>query len=445
METPSQSVLNAKLLLVILAFLVPTLVTSSIGPNRHHLVAKLIHYDSIQSPFYNASATITDRATRALERSIARLSFLRATTVVKTPEDIRGALFAGRGCFLVNIFIGERLVPQLVLMDTASHLLWVHCLPCVGCHSTSPIFDPSQSSTYYPFPCDHNSYCRAHCDEPKNECTYSIIYEDGTSSSGNVATEQLTFFTTEAGSTTVSNIVFGCGRVIQEPDPLLSGIMGLGYATTSLANQLANKFSYCIGNIHDPYYSHNRLILGNGAIIRGDSTPLEVYGNAYYLTLEGISVGDYQLPIDPRVFRRSQHGHGGVIIDSGTEWTYLVRDAYEALKGEVARMYDAELTRAYLPDRPELLCYYGDMNRDLVFFPVITFHFAGEAEFKLDRQNVVQPIIQGGFCLSIDVANDNVGQDASVIGVIAQQYHNIAYDLSTMTLSFDMIDCQDLI
>ncbi|KAK3035651.1 hypothetical protein RJ639_033179 [Escallonia herrerae] len=445
MEAPSLLVLNAKLLLVALVFLVPTLISSSIAPNRHRLITKLIHYDSIQSPFYNASATVTERATRALQRSGARLSFLRAMTMVETPEDIRGAMFGGTSGFLVSMFIGERLVPQLVLMDTASHLLWVHCFPCIGCHSINPIFDPSQSSTYNPLPCDYNPYCRAHCDEQKNECTYLVRYQDGASSSGNYATEELEFLTTEAGSTTASNIIFGCGHIIQEPNPQLSGVMGLGYAEESLANQLANKFSYCIGNIHDLYYSHNRLIVGNEAIIRGDSTPLEVYANFYYLTLEGISVGGNRLQIDPHVFQRSRQGHGGVFIDSGSEWTYLVRDAYEALKGEVARLYDAELTRAYLGDRPELLCYYGDMNRDLVFFPVITFHFAGEAEFKLERQNVFQPIIQGGFCLSMNVANGNVPRDANVIGIIAQQYHNIAYDLSTMTLSFDMVDCQDLI
>ncbi|KAK3035654.1 hypothetical protein RJ639_033182 [Escallonia herrerae] len=139
-------------------------------------------------------ATKTDCATRSLERSIARLSFLRAATMDETPEGIRGAMLAGT---------------------------------------------------------------------------------DGASSSGNYATEKLTFITTEVGST-ASNIRFGCGRVIQEPDPHLSGVMGFGYAETSLAKQLANKFSYCIGNIHNPDYSYNRLILGDGAIIRGDSTPLEV-------------------------------------------------------------------------------------------------------------------------------------------------------------------------
>ncbi|KAK3028576.1 hypothetical protein RJ639_039267 [Escallonia herrerae] len=444
METPSQLVLNAKLLLVILAFLVPTLTATSIAPNHHHLATKLIHYDSVRSPFHNASATITDLATRSLERSITHLSSLRAATMDETPEDIRGAMFAGTGCFLVSMNIGERMVPQLVLMDTSSSLLWVHCFPCVGCHSSSPIFDPSQSSTYYPLPCDHDPYCRAHCDQQRNECTYSVTYTDGASSSENIATEKLTFITTEVGST-ASDIRFGCGRVIQEPDPQLSGVMGLGYAETSLANQLANKFSYCIGNIHNPDYSYNRLILGDGAIIRGDSTPLEVYKTFYYLTLEGISVGDNRLPIDPHVFQRSRHGHGGVLIDSGTEWTYLVRDAYETLTGEVERIIGAKLMRAYLPNSPEQLCYYGDVNRDLVDFPVMTFHFGGKANFKLYRENLFEPIIQGGFCLSIDVANGNTPRDANVIGVVAQQYHNIAYDLSTMTLSFYTIDCRYLI
>jgi hypothetical protein len=46
-------------------------------------------------------------------------------------------------------------------------------------------------------------------------------------------------------------------------------------------------------------------------------------GSYYYLFLEGITIGDTLLPIDPSVFRLTAAGRGGLIIDSSTTFTAL--------------------------------------------------------------------------------------------------------------------------
>ncbi|KAK2991370.1 hypothetical protein RJ640_024043 [Escallonia rubra] len=433
---------DAKLVLVILAFLLSTNITDSIATSPYRFVANLIHHDSVLSPFYNANATIADRANQSLERSLAQLSYLKATTTVETPEDIRGLMVASSRSFLVSMFIGEPSVHQFLWMDTGSSLFWVYCIPCTGCNTYNPIFNPSLSSTYYPLPCNNDPYCAAHCDHAKNWCTVSETYGDGASVYGNYATERLSFLIPNEGTTTAPNVLFGCGRVMNEPNTEMNGLMGLGYGGTSLARQLGTKFSYCIGNVGDPDYMHNRLIIGNGAVVVGKSTALAMHNGWYYLKFEKITVGHNTLEINPRVFQRTPQGRRGVVIDSGTDWTFLIRDAYLALRNTVEQIIGGSLTRSFVPQRPTALCYYGNVNEDLEPFPIVKFHFRGGAVLELGKQNLFKSLLNVEFCLAVDIANGNTPKDVSIIGVFAQQHHNIGYDLSAQRLYIENMDCE---
>ncbi|KAK3037997.1 hypothetical protein RJ639_029948 [Escallonia herrerae] len=341
--------------------------------------------------------------------------------------------------------IGEPPVPQLVAMDTASSLLWVHCFPCNDCTSDNPIFDPLKSSTYTPLSCDSPSCALlgGDCDHTRNECTYMIQYADSRNSTGNYGLEKLMFETPDEGTTRVSDVVFGCGHGSYLQMQQSSGVLGLGGKTTSLATRLGSRFSYCIGNISDPHYVNNQLSLGE-AVIQGYSTPLNVYNNFYHLTLQGISVGTKRLGIDPRIFRRTQAGRGGVIIDSGSSWSYLVRTAFEPLRSEVRKLVDRNLKRLRIGDHPEWLCYKGVVTQDLVGFPWVTFHFARGADLVLDVENMFHTVGNRRFCMVVDLADGFIPRDMSLLGVYAQQYLNVGYDLSTRTLSFKRVDCQFL-
>ncbi|KAK3022844.1 hypothetical protein RJ639_046664 [Escallonia herrerae] len=439
------SLTDAKHILVILVFLVQTNITNSTTTSTQRFATQLIHYDSILSPFYNASATIIDYATQAHERSISRLSYLNATTMVETPDDIRGVITAPpEGAFLVNMFIGQPGVQQFLVLDTGSSTTWVHCFPCIGCNSIHPIFNPSQSLTYYALPCNHDPYCAANCDHQRNWCTYSESYMDGTSNSGNFATEKFTFVIPNVGATIASNILFGCGRMVNEPHIEISGVMGLGYEEISVVTQIGTKFSYCIGSVRDPYYPYNRLIIGSGANMIGKLTPLDLHNPYYYLTLESISVGHRDLPISPRVFRRTSRGDRGVVIDSGCEWTFLIREAYVPFINTVQQIIARYVARATFPNQPTWLCYYGVASRDLIGFPIVRLNFNGGANFSLGIQNLFQAVTNRIFCLNVAEANGKTPSDVSIIGVIAQQSHNIGYDLSARMLSIDKTDCRTL-
>lgn len=147
----------------------------------------------------------------------------------------------------------------------------------------------------------------------------------------------------------ISGLGFGCGDD-NEGDGFSqgAGLVGLGRGPLSLVSQLKEqKFAYCLTAIDESKPSS--LLLGSLAninpktskdelkttpLIRNPSQP-----SFYYLSLQGISVGDTQLSIPKSTFELHNDGSGGVIIDSGTTITYIENTAFTLLKNEfIAQM-----------------------------------------------------------------------------------------------------------
>ncbi|XVE98649.1 hypothetical protein REPUB_Repub03eG0125100 [Reevesia pubescens] len=414
------------------------------------LVIKLVHRDSLHSPFYNKNDNATNRIKRAMESSIMRFMYLQRKVGRTLPDDDFQANVlpnADGSAFLMNISVGQPPVPQFTVMDTGSSLLWIQCVPCKRCSKQfSPIFDPEKSSTYSYLLC-YSEYCRyaphGRCNM-LNECTYNQTYIQGNPSVGILAKEQLIFKTSDEGSAAIPDVIFGCSHEDWNfKDHQISGVIGLGFKKLSLVAQLGFKFSYCIGSVHDANYSHNKLILGNGAMFEGDSTPLEVIGGQYYLTLEGISVGEKRLIIDSNIFRRKMWKRSGVIIDSGSATSWLVQEGFEALRNEVQSLLDMLLTRFLY--NSYALCYMGTIYQDLIGFPAVTFHFAGGADLVLDTQSLFVQLHPYAFCMAVlpsSATGDNITSSMSLIGMLAQQNYNIAFDINGNTLYFQRIDCE---
>ncbi|CAN1809510.1 Probable aspartic protease At2g35615 [Linum perenne] len=226
---------------------------------------RLIHRDSIHSPLYNASETITDRAKRAVQSSLARHAHL---SLIDIPPGIEAGLVLATkiNLFHVNFSIGQPPVPQLAILDTGSELVWVKCLPCNLCKPTrgETVFDPLKSKTYVPRPCTKS------CDN----CT------GGDQSEGIYATDQLTFSTSDDGLVTIPDIQFGCSSLLTGPnvsDSVVNGILGLGgngrhrlsLGEKPLIAKLGSKFSYCIGSVLDRSYLYNYLTIGDNADLLG--------------------------------------------------------------------------------------------------------------------------------------------------------------------------------
>ncbi|KAI3435442.1 Peptidase A1 domain-containing protein, partial [Psidium guajava] len=411
------------------------------------LAVTLIHPDSIHSPYYNPNATAYDLVECAIDGSIARIRSLSKRVAAPDDYAFRASLIAdnkGVG-FLVKISIGTPPAPQLLLVDTGSDLFWFQCQPCVSCFKQSlPVFDPAKSSSYSNIRCNSNTcvLSTGQCDRDKEYCTYNYTYVDGSGTRGNLASENVTFETSDEGTMVIPIAAVGCGHENSGSiDGQLTGILGLGYHPhLSLIQQVGSKFSICLGDIHDPQYQYNQLVLGDDSVLEGNSTALDMYGGHYYVNLQGISVGETRLKIDPEAFKRTPSGRGGVVLDSGSGLTWLKGDGYVPLQNEVGRLLDPRLRRAKYGRDVEFLCYLGTMQKDLQQFPVVTFHFEDGAELVLDIDNMFFQVKPNMFCMTV-VQSDLRLQGLSLVGVMAQQYHNIGYDIPQKKLFIQRIDC----
>ena len=131
----------------------------------------LIHHDSPNSPFYNASETHSQCIAKALRYSINRLNHFKPTSLVP-PTSLQTDLISDSNGYLMNYSVGTPPVPKLAIVDTGSDLIWLQCKPCIECYNqTTPLFDPEMSTTYKTV-----SYTSSLCKSLYNSCSI-----DGTS------------------------------------------------------------------------------------------------------------------------------------------------------------------------------------------------------------------------------------------------------------------------
>ncbi|KAL5772920.1 hypothetical protein ACOSQ2_012844 [Xanthoceras sorbifolium] len=431
--------LHAIIFLLLLNSFSFTTTTMASTTEQRRLVTRLLHRDSLllHNNANNDKTTVAaTRAERLLNSSIARIIYLSEKTTSETHllrdnNNAQPSLFLGTEAhlFYVNFSIGQPPVPQLAIMDTGSELIWVNCNHH-SCHNCGlKVFDPSKSSTFAKTPCDD-----------------TIKYVKGTGSEGIIATEEFSFETSDEGRTTINNVVFGCGLKNGNFMDKSTGVFGLsvvsGKDNLSIVKLLGSRFSYCVGNIIDHEYKFNRLVLGEGAVMEGDSTPFEIRDGVYYLILEGISIGEKRLNIEPEIFDRTSNDDG-VFIDSGSTFTFLALAAYQEVRREIENLSKGLLKRYWWVPSGHL-CYYGKISRDLEGFPVMTFHFADGADLVLDIWSMFIQDWSDMFCLAIAPSEVSGSRriDRSVIGMIAQQNYNVAYDLGENRLYFQRIDCE---
>ncbi|CAH2061316.1 unnamed protein product [Thlaspi arvense] len=405
------------------------------------MVMKLIHRESMPQ---KARVPLTPQ-----DSSSARFKHLIDKELSSSDFQVNVQQAIKTSMFYVNFSIGQPPRPQFTIMDTGSSLLWIKCLPCSKDYSSDhKTYNPLLSSTYVECSCS-DPFCKhapnAQCRTSSNKCLYEQVYINGGGSKGVLAKERLTFTTPNGNTVLTSPVPFGCGHENgEQSESDFTGIMGLGAQPTSLALQLGSKFSYCIGDLANKNYGYNQLVLGEDADVLGDPTPFKIENGIYYMNLEGISVGDKQLNIEPVVFTR-RGARTGVILDSGTLYTWLADRAYRELHNEVRSILDTQLQRFWFRD---LLCYHGRMSEELIGFPVVTFRFSGGAELAMEANSMFYAMTEPGvyqnvFCMAVRPTTVHGGEykDFTAIGLMAQQYYNVAYDLREKNVYLQRIDC----
>jgi len=260
-------------------------------------------------------------------------------------------------------------------------------------------------------------------------CLYFQGYADSSNTTGFLSTETITFPSADTVSTTVAtfpSFVFGCGYLQFGSLFNGQGIIGLGPGPVSLVSQLGqdigHKFSYCLV----PETSETTSKMRFGADVMGPnvvSTPFLVKDPpGYYLTLDGITIGDDLIQVGQ-----------DVIIDSGTTLTWLETNIYNSLRDALK---DA-IALSPVPDPEGLLelCYETEQALKLNP-PEVVFHFKG-ADVVLQPLNIFWEL-GNVTCLAMMPSEPD---NHSYFGNIAQINFEVGYDLQAKQVSFAPTNC----
>jgi hypothetical protein len=281
------------------------------------------------------------------------------------------------GVFTVPLSIGTPPQTLEAIVDTGSTLTAFTCAGCAlgECGTSHGVFDPDASSSAARLACT-DAACA--CGTPActcgagDACAYRRVYAESSSTSGVMVADALAVpgavsgNTTTSTTTTTARLVFGCathetGSIHAQP---AAGIAGLGAADAGLVDQLAAAgaiagpaFSLCLQpppDDGDGSKARRGGGAGGGALVLGPglppgaeavpgtvTTPLVSKGDTsfYIVRLAGLAFGGLDAP--PLEMAASAggeslaptavlNGGAGVVLDSGTTFTYLPTPAYVA-------------------------------------------------------------------------------------------------------------------
>ncbi|XP_050370317.1 aspartic proteinase PCS1-like [Argentina anserina] len=349
---------------------------------------------------------------------------------------------------IVSLPIGTPPQTQQLVLDTGSQLSWIQChkkKPVVRTSPPATMFDPSLSSTFSNLPCNH-PICKPRvpdftlpttCDQNRL-CHYSYFYADGTLAEGNLVREKFTF----SRATSTPPLTLGCAQDTSDT----KGILGMNLGRLSFPSQAKiTKFSYCIpsrpvqtgtfylgNNPNSPNFQYVDLLTFGQRQRMPNLDPV-----AYTVAMLGVRLGGKRLSIPPSVFRPDGGGAGQTMVDSGSELTYFVDEAYKEVKEEIVRLVGAKLKKGYTYGNVADMCFdsnIGALIGDMVL------EFDKGAEIMIPKEQILHNVEGKVWCVAIG-RSDMIGAASNIIGNVHQRNHWVEFDLANRRVGFGKADC----
>ncbi|XVE55808.1 hypothetical protein DITRI_Ditri03aG0186800 [Diplodiscus trichospermus] len=383
----------------------------------------------------------------ALHRHVDNLRrHLQQSELSRSTPNARMRLYddlLSNGYYTTRLWIGTPPQEFALIVDTGSTVTYVPCSSCAQCGKhQDPRFQPDLSSTYQPVKC--NPSCN--CDDQQKQCTYDRRYAEMSSSSG-VIGEDVVSFGNES-ELVPQRAVFGCENM--ETGDLYSqradGIMGLGRGRLSIVDQLVDKgvigdsFSLCYGGMD----------VGGGAMVLGKITapPDMIFSHSdpfrspyYNIELKDIHVAGKRLKLPAGVF----DGRHGTVLDSGTTYAYLRKDAFVAFRDAIIREVHF-LKRVRGPDpNYDDICFSGagrDVSQLSKIFPEVDMVFNNGKKLLLSPENYLfrHTKISGAYCLGI-FPN---AEATTLLGGIVVRNTLVTYDRRNDRIGFLKTNCSEI-
>ncbi|KAK7290216.1 hypothetical protein RIF29_04483 [Crotalaria pallida] len=360
---------------------------------------------------------------------------------------------------IVSLPIGTPPQLQQMILDTGSQLSWIQCHKKTRQPppTPTPSFDPSLSSTFSVLPCTH-PVCKPQipdftlptsCDQNRL-CHYSYFYADGTYAEGNLVREKFTF----SPSVITPPLILGCATESSDE----RGILGMNLGRLSFSSQAKiTKFSYCVPTrrTRPGPTPTGSFILGNNPSSAGfkyvqmltfrDSQRMpNLDPLAYTVALQGIRIGGKKLNISPAVFKPDAGGSGQTMVDSGSEFTYLVNEAYEKVREEVVRIVGPRMKKGYVYGDVADMCFdRGDVVEIGRLIGGMVFEFEKGAEIVVPKERVLADVGGGVHCVAIG-SSEKLGAASNIVGNYHQQNYWVEFDLANRRVGFGRAVCSGL-
>lgn len=161
---------------------------------------------------------------------------------------------------------------------------------------------------------------------------------------------------------------------------------------------------------------------------------------AFTLPLAGIRLGETKLNISAEIFRPNAGGVGQTMIDSGSEYTYLVEEAYTKLRGEIVKLVGAKLKKGYVYEGVLDMCFDGDAVAIGRLIGDLVFEYEKGVDVVVEKERVLGDVGGGVHCLGIG-RSDSLGIPGNIIGNVHQQNMWVEYDLTNRRVGFGRADC----
>ncbi|KAL8476376.1 hypothetical protein ACS0TY_028886 [Phlomoides rotata] len=355
---------------------------------------------------------------------------------------------------IVSLPIGTPPQAQQLVLDTGSQLSWIQCHRKAPRQPPPPAsFDPSRSSSFSLLPCNH-PICKPRipdftlpttCDQNRL-CHYSYFYADGTLAEGNLVRERFSF----PGSRSTPPLTLGCAVESSEAE----GILGMNLGRLSFVSQVkVPRFSYCVPirqardkinptgtfylgqNPHSPTFRYVDLLTFPESQHKPNFDPL-----AYTVGLIGIKINGRKLNIPVTAFRPDAGGSGQTMIDSGTQYTFLVETAYAKVREEVVRLVGTKLKKDYTYGGALDMCFDGNALEITRLIGDMAFEFEKGVEISISKDRIMDDVGGGVHCVAIG-RSESLGIASNIIGNFHQQNHWVEFDLINRRVGFGVADC----
>ena len=157
-----------------------------------------------------------------------------------------------------------------------------------------------------------------------------------------------------------------------------------------------------------------------------------IVASLYYINVVGFSVANQRLSLPAGIFDINQQGAGGMILDSGTTYTYIPKDAFSVIK----QAFDSAIRLSPYTGHPNFPACYASASGASV--PPLTLHLQG-VDIGVPVPNYFIPgYSQGTFCLAMIPINNG---DIQIVGNMLHQNFEVLYDLDNSRIGFRPQGC----